>query len=62
GGAAVRMAFVEDPESGDEVQEQHGTKLFIAPELSEPLSEAFIDAETNNGDTKLVLKGPGLGP
>lgn len=62
GGAAVRLAFVEDPEAGDEVNEQHGTKIFVSPELSEPLSEAFIDAETREGDTRLVLKGPGLGP
>lgn len=61
GGAAVRLAFVEDPEAGDEVNEQHGTKIYVSPELSEPLSEAFIDAESREGDTKLVLKGPGLG-
>lgn len=60
GGAAVRIAFVEAAVQGDEVVEQHGAQVYVAPELAEPLAEASLAVEKDDEGEKLVLKGPGL--
>ncbi len=40
---AIAIGFVAAPEDGDVVTEQHGTLLFVAPDMAEPLSNVEID-------------------
>ena len=56
GGTAIGIAFTETPEQGDEVGEQDGTNLFVAPEVAEPLSAALLDAEESPEGVRLTLK------
>jgi Fe-S cluster assembly iron-binding protein IscA len=42
-GTSIALGFVEAPRDGDVVTEQHGTLLFVAPDVAEPLSDAEID-------------------
>ena len=55
GEIAVGLTFAEVPAEDDQVTEQEGTRLFVAPEVAGPLSSAALDvAETPEG-VKLVL-------
>ena len=56
GGTSIGIAFTETPEQGDEVGEQEGTNVFVAPEVAEPLSEALLDAEESPEGVRLTLK------
>lgn len=55
-GVQVQLGFSPEPTTGDEVSESEGKKLFVAPELAEPLSESVIDAEKTPEGTRLVLR------
>lgn len=55
GGMALSLAFAADPGEDDEVTEQEGTRIFIAPEVVGPLSSAALDVEETPDGTKLVL-------
>lgn len=39
----------------DQVSEQEGTRIFIAPEVVEPLATAALDVEETPEGVKLVL-------
>jgi len=39
----VRIEFADSPRESDAVQEQHGTKVFLAEEVVEPLAGATLD-------------------
>lgn len=54
----LAVTFVEGPVPGDEVSEQEGMPVYVAPELSAAIPEATVDAEPVDGDTQLVLKSP----
>lgn len=56
GQTAVGIAFTEAPEQGDEVADQEGTRLFVAPEVAAPLAEAVLDTEETPEGDKLVIK------
>lgn len=58
-GVEVQLAFVAEPDSGDQVYESEGQRLFVAPELTEPLADAVLDATTTPDGAGLVLKQPG---
>lgn len=60
GQVALQVGFAQDAADGDQVAEQHGTRLFVAPEVAEPLADAEIDieAETPQGP-QLVLRQKG---
>src|SRR5437660_7108953 len=55
GGMALRLAFTDAPARDDEVTEQNGTRLFVAPEIAGPLSFAALDVEPTADGPKLVL-------
>jgi Fe-S cluster assembly iron-binding protein IscA len=55
GGMEVGLTFAQVPAEDDEVTEQEGTRVFVAPELAGPLSAAAIDVEQTPEGTKLVL-------
>lgn len=61
GDVGLGVDFAEQPAEGDEVTEQHGTKLIVAPEISEQLSSLILDVVPDpsaNGDAppQLVLR------
>jgi Fe-S cluster assembly iron-binding protein IscA len=55
---AVAIAFVPEAEPGDRVTEQEGVTAYLAPDVSEALEEAVLDAPPENGGTELVLNRP----
>lgn len=44
GEVGLHVAFAPEPAETDIVAEQHGTKVFIAQEVAEPLADAALDA------------------
>ncbi|MGZ5354662.1 MAG: hypothetical protein ACXWDS_07170 [Actinomycetota bacterium] len=54
--AQIRMAPVEAPIEGDTQAIATGVEIYVAPELSEPLSDALIDAEVTPEGAHLVLR------
>lgn len=62
GGLSLSLAFAEVPADDDQVSEQEGTRLFLAPEVVEPLSAAALDVQDTPEGAQLVLTTqPGLG-
>ena len=65
GEQGVSIAFSEGPADGDVVDEQYGTRVFVAPDVADALADAELDASVAvSGDgsnpAKLVLRaGPG---
>jgi Fe-S cluster assembly iron-binding protein IscA len=58
GEPAVAIAFVPEAEPGDDVTEQEGVTAYLAPEVSDALDEATLDASPGNGGTELILNRP----
>lgn len=56
GGTALALAFAEGPGVDDEVKEQQGVLLFLAPEVVEPLASAALDVEETPEGPQLILK------
>lgn len=61
GDAALGIGFADRPREGDQVTEQHGTRVFVAPEVAEELDQAELDLApdvSGNGSqpTQLVLR------
>lgn len=61
GGVALSISFAEGPAEGDQVAEQHGTTLIVAPEIAEQVSEMTLDVVPDpsaNGQSapQLVLR------
>ena len=61
GELALGLTFAEVPAEGDEVTEQEGTRMFIAPEVAEPLASAALDVQETADGAKLILKDQGEG-
>lgn len=64
GEVALGMTFTDAPAAGDEVSEQHGTRLIVAPEIAAHLNEMTLDVVPDpmaDGDAppQLVLRRPG---
>lgn len=55
GGISLGLTFAELPAEDDEVSEQEGTRIFVAPEVVEPLAAAALDVEETPEGAKLVL-------
>lgn len=55
GGISLGLTFAEVPGEDDLVTEQEGTRMFVAPEVVEPLATAALDAEETPDGMKLVL-------
>ena len=57
GEVTIGLGFTDAPAQGDQVTEQEGIQVFIAPELAEPLEDAAIDVTPGaNGATRLVFR------
>lgn len=55
GQPALALAFAEEPAEGDQVSQQAGTDLYVAPELAEPLAEHVLDVEETAEGAALTL-------
>jgi Fe-S cluster assembly iron-binding protein IscA len=45
GQPALALAFAEEPGEDDQVIEQGGTEIYVAPELAEPLQDSVLDVQ-----------------
>jgi Fe-S cluster assembly iron-binding protein IscA len=54
--AEIRMSAVDAPTKGDVRAAATGVDIFVAPELSEPLDDAILDAEVTPQGAQLVLR------
>jgi len=55
GQAALALAFTEEPAAGDQVTEQGGTEVYVAPELAEPLADQLLDVDETQDGPQLTL-------
>ena len=54
--SGIQLEFTEEPVKGDEVGETNGLRLFVAPEIAEPLAEQVIDAQSSESGSNFVLR------
>jgi Fe-S cluster assembly iron-binding protein IscA len=60
GKMALQVAFSDGPAQGDQVAEQHGTQVFVASEVAEPLTDAELDVQGGAAEgVQLVLRPQG---
>ena len=55
GSPSVALAFVPEAKPGDQVTEQEGVTAFVAPEVTDALDDAVLDASPVDGDIELVI-------
>ncbi len=55
GQASLALAFADQPAEGDQVTEQEGTEVYVAPELAESLSESTLDVTDGPNGPELTL-------
>ena len=58
GQASLALAFAEQPSEGDQVTEQDGTEVYVAPELAEPLADSTLDVTDGPDGPELTLVPP----
>ncbi len=56
GEITIGLGFTESPADGDQVTEQDGLRVFVAPELATPLDAAAIDVTAEEGAERLVFR------
>jgi len=52
----LALGFIEAPAEGDQVTDQAGTDIYIAPEVAEPLAGTVLDIEQTPEGAQLILK------
>jgi Fe-S cluster assembly iron-binding protein IscA len=55
-GKALAFDFVESPEPQDEVAEEQGLPVYVAPELAPAVADSTLDAQQKDGRNELVLR------
>lgn len=55
GQGVLALAFTDQPASGDEVTEQDGTEIYVAPELAGPLADQRLDVQDTPTGPQLML-------
>lgn len=54
---SIGIGFTEAPAAGDQVSEQDGLKIFVAPEVAAPLTDTAIDVTpAGDGAARLVFR------
>lgn len=54
---SIGLGFTEAPAAGDQITEQEGLMVFVAPEVATPLTDTAIDVTpASNGATRLVFR------
>jgi Fe-S cluster assembly iron-binding protein IscA len=56
GEVSIGLGFTDTPREGDQVTEQDGLRIFVAPELAQPLDEAQIDVARKGGTPRIVFR------
>lgn len=61
GQVGLGLEFAETPAEGDQVTEQHGTRVIVAPEIADELAELTLDvvpdpSSNGNAAPQLVLR------
>jgi len=61
GEVGLEISFAEEPATTDSVGEQHGTKLFVAQEVADPLASFALDVnaeptEDSSTPAQLVIR------
>ncbi len=56
GEVSIGLGFTDTPLDGDQVTEQDGLRVFVAPELAEPLHDAEIDVAGDDGVSRIVFR------
>jgi Fe-S cluster assembly iron-binding protein IscA len=54
--ASIRFAAVEVPTEGDQRADTTIVDVYVAPELTEPLADALLDAEVTPEGAELVIR------
>ena len=49
GDVGIGLGFVESPLPGDQINEDHGQRLFVAPEIADDLAELALDVASDPG-------------
>lgn len=52
---SIGIGFINDPMPGDQVSEQEGLRLFVAPEIAGPLDTTMIDVTRTDGEAQLIF-------
>jgi Fe-S cluster assembly iron-binding protein IscA len=56
GEPTLSIGFTPDPLPSDHVTDHAGVRLFVAPEIAEPLSDAVMDVVAENGEEQLIFR------
>jgi Fe-S cluster assembly iron-binding protein IscA len=56
GEVSIGLGFTDTPEEGDHVTERDGLRVFVAPELADPLEDAEIDVSGDTGTPRIVFR------
>ena len=54
--ARIRFDFVPNAEPQDEVAEESGLRVYVAPEVSAAVGDATVEAHKDDGSAQLVLR------
>ena len=54
--ARIRFDFVPKAEPQDEVAEESGLRVYVAPEVSAVVGDATVEAQKGDGSAQLVLR------
>ncbi|HET8586687.1 MAG TPA: hypothetical protein VFM74_02310 [Candidatus Limnocylindria bacterium] len=52
---SIGIGFTDDPMPGDQISEQEGLRLFVAPEIAGPLDTTMIDVTRADGEAQLIF-------
>lgn len=52
---SIGIGFTDSPMPGDQVSEQEGLRLFVAPEIAGPLDTTMIDVTKADGEAQLIF-------
>jgi Fe-S cluster assembly iron-binding protein IscA len=56
GEPTLSIGFTPDPMPADQVSDHAGLRLFVAPEIAEPLSGAVMDVVADDGESQLIFR------
>lgn len=56
GEPTLSIGFTTDPMPSDQVTEHGDLRLFVAPEIAEPLDRAVMDVIAEDGESQLVFR------
>lgn len=52
----MRLSIRSDPDPGDEVVTEHGSRVFVEPRLSSALADKTLDVAESDGDQRVGFR------